>query len=59
MHIIYIMSSVHVDTLYQLVIVDASEESMKAAVKCMKTSPHCVTSGEVRVATFVKMCIYF
>ena len=52
MHIIYNpRSSVHA---YQQVIADAAEESMKAAAERVKTSPHYATSGEVRVATFVK-----
>ena len=49
--------------LYQQAIADAAEESMMAAVESVKASPHYATSGEVRVATFVKkydlMCIYF
>ena len=44
----------HLDRLYQQVVADAAEESMKAAVECVKASPHYATSGEVRVATFVK-----
>ena len=51
--IIYV-HSVYVDRLYQEVVADAAEESMKAAVECVKASPHYATSGEVRVATFVK-----
>ena len=30
-------------------VVDVAEESMKAAVECVKESPHHATSGEVRV----------
>ena len=46
--------------LYQQVIADAAEESMKAAVERVKASPHYATSGEVRVATFVRnMCLNF
>ena len=46
-------SSVYVDRLYQQVIADAVEDSVKAAVERVKESPHYATSGEVRVATFV------
>ena len=41
--------------LYQQAIADAAEESMMAAVESVKASPHYATSGEVRVATFVKI----
>ena len=51
------------DKLYQQAIADAAEESMMAAVECVKASPHYATSREVSGATFVKkydlMCIYF
>ena len=43
------MSSVYVDRLYQQVIADAAEESMKAAVERGKESPHYATIREVRV----------
>ena len=42
------------DRLYQQVIADAAEESMKAAVDCVKACPHYATSGEVRDGTLVK-----
>ncbi|KAL5518103.1 hypothetical protein EMCRGX_G003784 [Ephydatia muelleri] len=41
------MSSVYVDRLYQQVIADAAEESMKAAVERGKESPHYATIREV------------
>ncbi|KAL5518076.1 hypothetical protein EMCRGX_G003749 [Ephydatia muelleri] len=41
---------VYVDRLYQQVIADAVEDSVKAAVERVKERPHYATSGEVRVA---------
>ena len=36
--------SLYDDRLYQLLVADAAEESMKAAVECVKASPHYATS---------------
>ena len=41
--------SVYLNKLYQQVVTDVAEESMKAAVERVKESPHHATSGEVRV----------
>ena len=41
--------SVYLNKLYQQVVADVAEESMKAAVERVKESPHHATSGEVRV----------
>ena len=41
--------SVYQNKLYQQVVADVAEESMKAAVERVKESPHHATSGEVRV----------
>ncbi|KAL5510349.1 hypothetical protein EMCRGX_G005879 [Ephydatia muelleri] len=46
--------SVYVDRLYQQVIADAAEESMKAAVDCVKARPHYATSGECRDTFWVE-----
>eukprot|EP00731_Ephydatia_muelleri_P015779 Em0009g203a len=40
------ISSVYLNKLYQQVVADVAEESMKAAVECVKGSPHHATSGE-------------
>eukprot|EP00731_Ephydatia_muelleri_P034941 Em0087g10a len=40
------ISSVYLNQLYQQVVVDVAEESMKAAVERVKESPHHATSGE-------------
>ena len=39
------------DKLYQQIISDAVEESMKAAVDCVNANPDYITSGEVRLQT--------
>eukprot|EP00731_Ephydatia_muelleri_P030530 Em0022g44a len=41
--------SVYVDKLYQQIISDAVEESMKAVVDRVKANPDCITSGEQTV----------
>eukprot|EP00731_Ephydatia_muelleri_P012127 Em0006g1021a len=41
------ISSVYLNKLYQQVVADVAEESMKAAVERVKESPHHATSGEV------------
>ncbi|KAL5459893.1 hypothetical protein EMCRGX_G033281 [Ephydatia muelleri] len=41
--------SVYVDKLYQQIISDAVEESMKAVVDRVKANPDCITSGEYLV----------
>ena len=41
--------SVYLNQLYQQVVTDVAEESMKAAVERVKESPHHAKSGEVRV----------
>ena len=53
-----LLSSVYVDKLYQQIISDAVEESMKAAVDRVKANPDCITSGEVRLKTNVIQCGY-
>ncbi|KAL5484441.1 hypothetical protein EMCRGX_G020946, partial [Ephydatia muelleri] len=40
------ISSVYLNKLYQQVVADVAEESMKAAVERVKESPHHATSGE-------------
>ncbi|KAL5472992.1 hypothetical protein EMCRGX_G027432 [Ephydatia muelleri] len=40
------ISSVYLNQLYQQVVADVAEESMKAAVELVKESPHHATSGE-------------
>eukprot|EP00731_Ephydatia_muelleri_P019206 Em0012g31a len=40
------ISSVYLNKLYQQVVTDVAEESMKAAVERVKESPHHATSGE-------------
>ena len=50
MHIV-LLSSVYVDKLYQQIIYDAVEESMKAAVDRVNANPDYITSGEVRLQT--------
>ena len=42
------------DCTSKYIIADAAEESTKAAEERVKASPLYATSGEVRVATFVK-----
>ena len=37
------------EQLYQQVVADVAEESIKAAVECVKESPHHAARGEVRV----------
>ena len=39
----------YLNKLYQQVVADVAEESMKAAVERVKGSPHHATSGEIRV----------
>ena len=40
-------SSVYIDSQYQQIIAEATEESMKLAVERVKACPHYATSGEV------------
>eukprot|EP00731_Ephydatia_muelleri_P024571 Em0016g842a len=44
------ISSVYLNKLYQQVVADVAEESMKAAVERVKESPHHATSGEVNMS---------
>ena len=50
--------SVYLNKLYQQVVADVAEESMKAAVERVKESPHHATSGEVRVPHLKSLFLY-
>ncbi|KAL5510057.1 hypothetical protein EMCRGX_G005528 [Ephydatia muelleri] len=46
--------SVYVDKLYQRIVCDAVEDSMKAAVDHVNANPDYITSGEIRLKTNFK-----
>eukprot|EP00731_Ephydatia_muelleri_P016659 Em0009g1083a len=48
------ISSVYQNKLYQQVVADVAEESMKAAVERVKESPHHATSGEATIKLYVR-----